>query len=639
MPVLNPAADSDLPVLICAVSGLGGIGKTSLAVYAARQAVRNGWFPGGTLFVDFRGYDDDPVTADQALVALLDGLGVCGTDLPQTSASQYALYQALLDERPSTLLLFDNASDPAQLTPLLPGTDHHRVLITSRGRLTALDARLLDLDVLTPEAAADLLTKSLQLTDPRDDRVLREPKAVAELGTLCGHHPLALRLTVGMLRERRYRSIGSLAKELGGDGDRMRVLGARPVLEAAYGQLPSDQARLLRLLSLAPTAEVSGEAAAALAGLSDSRTLTLLEGLAAACLVTPVPVAGEDVRWRLHDLVRAFGADLVSGDAELRKEGEGARERVLGWFVRWADAADDRLRWLPGMPVPERFGGRGEALAWFDGERAGLVAAVGWGREERFAREAVRLALCLAEYLAWRRYFDDWIAVAEARREAARRTGDRLDEAGAWNNLGNALREVGRVEEAVQAHTRARDLYQDVGDRSGEAGAWSGLGLALREAGGVEEAVQAHTRARDLFQAVGDRTREAVAWNNLGVALREAGGVEEAVQAHTRARDLYQAVGDRTREASAWNGLGIALEQAGRVEEAVEAYGTSLEIARECEDWYSAGLALYNLAILHQTAGRPAQARPAYLEAANAFTRANAPADAADAQSAADALT
>lgn len=238
MPVLNPAADSDLPVLICAVSGLGGIGKTSLAVYAARQAVRNGWFPGGTLFVDFRGYDDDPVTADQALVALLDGLGVCGTDLPQTSASQYALYQALLDERPSTLLLFDNASDPAQLTPLLPGTDHHRVLITSRGRLTALDARLLDLDVLTPEAAAGLLTKSLQLTDPRDDRVLREPEAVAELGTLCGHHPLALRLTVGMLRERRYRSIGSLMEELGGDGDRMRVLGARPVLEAAYGQPP-----------------------------------------------------------------------------------------------------------------------------------------------------------------------------------------------------------------------------------------------------------------------------------------------------------------------------------------------------------------------------------------------------------------
>ncbi|MFF5495556.1 tetratricopeptide repeat protein [Streptomyces aquilus] len=640
MPVLNPAAaESDLPVLICAVSGLGGIGKTSLAVYAARQAVRNGWFPGGTLFVDFRGYDDDPVTADQALVALLDGLGVCGTDLPQTSANQYALYQALLDERPSTLLLFDNASDPAQLTPLLPADDRHRVLITSRGRLTALDARLLDLDVLTPEAAADLLTKSLQLTDPRDDRVLREPKAVAELGTLCGHHPLALRLTVGMLRERRYRSIGSLVEELGGDGDRMRVLGVRPVFEAAYGQLPSEQARLLRLLSLAPTAEVSGEAAVALAGLPDGRTLSLLEGLAAACLVTPVPAAGEDVRWRLHDLVRAFGADVVAGDAGLREEGEAARERVLGWYVRWADAADDRLRWLPGRRVPERFGDRGEALAWFDGERAGLVAAVGWGREERFAREAVRLAQCLGEYLYWRRYFDDWIAVAEAAREAAGRAGDQLDEAGAWNNLGNALGEAGQVEEAMQAHIQARDLYQDVGDRPGEASAWNNLGIALKEAGRVEEAVQAYIQARDLHQEVGDRPGAAMAWNNLGIALKEAGRVEEAVQAHTRARDLHQAAGDRPREAGAWNGLGGALEEAGRMEEAVEAYGTSLEIAREVEDWYGVGQALYNLALLHATAGRPAQARPAYLEAADAFTRANAPTDAADAQSAADALT
>nr|WP_315904033.1 tetratricopeptide repeat protein [Streptomyces fulvoviolaceus] len=640
MPVLDPAAESDLPVLICAVSGLGGIGKTSLASYAARQAVREGWFPGGTLFVDFRGYDDDPVTADQALLALLEGLGVRGADLPQTPPSQYALYQRLLaEERRSMLLLFDNASDPAQFTPLVPGTDHHRVLITSRDRLTALDARLLDLDVLKPEAAADLVARSLRLTDGRDDRFLREPEAVAELGALCGRHPLALRMAVGMLRERRYRSIASLVEELRGDGDRTRALGVRPVFEAAYGQLRVEQARLLRLLCLAPTAEVSGEAAVAVAGLSDGRTFSLLEGLAAAHLVTPVPVPGGEVRWRLHDLVREFGAGVVAGDTGLQEEGEAARERVLAFYYRWADAADDRLRWLPGRPEPERFEDWAQALAWLDEERAGLVAAVQWAREERFADTAVRLSECLSEYLVWRRFFDDWATVAGTAQEAAHRAGDRRSEAVAWDNLGLVLRETGRAEEAIDAHTRARDLYQDTEYLDFVAISWDNLGLALQDVDRGREAIDAHTRARDLYQDAGDRHREAVAWNNLGNALRKAGRVEEAIDAHTRARDLHQDAGDRHREAMVWSDLGIVFRRAGRVEEAIEAYGKALAIFQEFKDEYRAGIALQNLAIAHERADRPAEARAHYLQAAHAYTRANAPTEAANAQSAADALT
>ncbi|MDV7217627.1 ATP-binding protein [Streptomyces prunicolor] len=216
-PLLDPGAESDLPVVICAVSGLGGIGKTSLALRAAYQAVRDGWFPGGTLFVDFRGYDEDPVTADQAVLALLDELGVRGADLPQTAAGQYGLYRRLLaEERRPMLLVLDNASSPGQLSPLIPGTDHHRVLVTSRDRLTELDARLIDLDVLTAGAAADLVGRALLLSDREDDRAVREPEAVGELAALCGRHPLALQIAVGMLRKRRYRSVASLVGELRG---------------------------------------------------------------------------------------------------------------------------------------------------------------------------------------------------------------------------------------------------------------------------------------------------------------------------------------------------------------------------------------------------------------------------------------
>nr|WP_263636650.1 tetratricopeptide repeat protein [Streptomyces sp. CoH27] len=629
---------------------MGGIGKTALAVEAAHRACAEGWFPGGTLFVDLRGYDEDPVMADQAVLALLDALGVRDRDLPPTAERQYDVYRALLAERPDRMLLIlDNASDPSQYLPLLPGTDRHRVLITSRDRPDSLPVRLIDLETLDPDDSVALVTRALQETDERDERAASEPDSLRELADLCGDLPLALQIAAGMLRRRRHRDIASLVAEIRDTGDAIAVLDQgspgtdlygrslvlRPVLETSYRRLPDDQARLLRLLCLAPGAETGTEAIAALADLSGETVLSLLEELAAAHLVTTVRPnggPGSAVRWRVHDLVRGFGAGVMAEDAALREEGEGARERVLGFYRQWADAANRRLRWLPGMEEPERFGDRAHALAWLDGERAGLVAAVGWAQEGRFADAAVRLAWSLREYLSWRRYFDDWIVVMELARDAARRAGNGLHEAIASDSLGFALREAGRVREAIDAHTRARDLLQAVGDRRREASTWNNLGTALWQVGRMEEAIDAIAHACELHQAAGNRHREASAWNNLGITLRRAGRVEEAIDAHTRARDLFQDAGDRHRQGKAWNNLGVALKQAGRVEEAVKAYGKSLEIQREFEDSYGEGGTLRNLAIAHEIARRPAEARAAYLQSADAYTRANAPAEAAEAR-------
>ncbi|MER6621329.1 tetratricopeptide repeat protein, partial [Streptomyces sp. NPDC000931] len=497
---------------------MGGVGKTALAVEAAHRTRAWGWFPGGTLFVDLRGYDEDPVTADQAVLALLDALGVRDGDLPPTADRRYDAYRALLAERRDRMLLIlDNASDPAQYLPLLPGTDHHRVLITSRDRPDALPVRLIDLETLAPDDSVALVTRALRDTDEHDDRPARELEALLELAELCGHLPLALQIAAGMLRRRRHRDIASLVAELRSAGDPTAVLDRshagtdlygrslilRPVLETSYRRLPPDQARLLRLLCFAPGTDTGTEAIAALADLDAETVLSLLEDLAARYLVTPVRSvngAVSTVRWRLHDLVRVFGASMAADDEGLRQEGEAARERMLKLYCRWAKAADDRLRWLPGMEEPELFEDRGQALAWLDSERAELVASVLWSRDngERFADTAVRLAEYLMGYLSWRRYIDDWIAVAQAAQEAARSAGNRLDEAIAWNNLGNALREAGRTEEAIDTLTRARDLHQTTKDRHNEAIAWNNLGNALREAGRTEEAIDTLTRARDL---------------------------------------------------------------------------------------------------------------------------------------------
>ncbi|GCB45935.1 tetratricopeptide repeat protein [Streptomyces sp. NL15-2K] len=627
-------------VLGAAVSGLGGIGKTALAVEAAREACTKGWFPGGTLFVDLHGYDDDPVTGEQALEALLRALGVEPEHIPVRADERAALYRSMLAERGrergAVLVLADNASSPDQVRPLLPGDVRHRLLVTSRSKLPQLGARLLALDELTSGEAYELLDRAVRIADPDDSRVADEADAAMQLASRCGHLPLALQISAALLVLDRDKPVAELAAELSEFRDRLVHLddgerSVRAAFDLSYRRLPADQARVLRLLALAPGVEVSTEAVTALIG-EDNPPTRILDALARAHFVGRGSARG---RWRLHDLVRAFGVAVVAGDAGLREEGETARERVLGFYLRWAWAADGRLRWLPGRAEPERFSDRGQALAWLDSERTGLVAAALWAREERYADTAVRLAAKLAEYLCWRRSYDDWISVGHVAREAAHRAGNRMEEAIAWHNLGHALWEVGRGGEATDAFTRARDLFQELGDRHSEGMAWNSLGVALGEAGRTEEANKAYVRARDLYQTAGDRHREGIVWNSLGLALRKAGRLEEATDAFTRACSLHQVAGDRHSEGIAWGNLGVALSAAGRVEEAIEAHARALEIHREFEDWYRAGTALQNLALAHESAHRPAEARARYVQAAEAFAQANAPDRAAEARTAA----
>ncbi|MGX9891145.1 tetratricopeptide repeat protein [Streptomyces sp. NPDC002276] len=642
----DPDGSGEAPgaVLVAAVSGLGGIGKTALAVEAAHAACGKGWFPGGVLFVNLHGYDDDRVTAEQALEALLRGLGTPPEHIPHGVDARAALYRSVLAARErqlgAVLVLADNASSAEQVRPLHPGGVRHRLLATSRSKLPQLGARLVPLGELNPGEAYDLLDRALRIAAQGDARVVDESEAAAELALLCGHLPLALQIAAALLVFDRDKTVAELVAELAESGDRLFHLddgerSVRAAFDLSYRCLPAEQARLLRLLALAPGPEVTDEVVAVLDG-AGAAPVRVLDGLSRAHLVERGSGRG---RWRLHDLVRAFGVSVVEGDAGLWEEGEAARGRVLEFYCRWARAADDWLRWLPGMPEPERFVDRPGALAWLDAERAGLVAVVQWAREDRYADTAVVLSQCLAEYLNWRRFFDDLITVCGLAREAAHRAGNRVSEAISWDSLGIALQETGRWEDAVDAHTRARDLHQKAGDRDGEASAWNNLGFALREAGRAGKAVDAHTCARDLFQAVRDRHGEARAWGNLGAALRETGRWEDAVDAHTRARDLHQAVGDRHGEARAWNNLGATLRATGRVEEAVEAYEKALKLYQEFDDWYRTGRTLSNLAFAHQHSARPAEAHACYLRSADAYTRANAPTKAAEARSWAEEIT
>ncbi|MFI8301462.1 SAV_2336 N-terminal domain-related protein, partial [Streptomyces nigra] len=650
------------------VSGPGGFGKTALAVETAHLARERGWFPGGILFLDLHGYTPEPVTADYALQAMLHTLGVEPKHIPPRTDERAALYRSVLAElareHGAMLILIDNASSPEQVRPLLPGAPQHHVLVTTRDRMPQLGgARLMSLDRLSPQQAYELLDRALRIVNPNDSRVSDDPNMAERLADLCGHLPLALQIAAALLSANPGKPVTELVAELTESRDRLdhnneRERSARTVLELSYRQLPPGQARLLRLLALAPGPEVSDEVVAALVGAEEPPDRDL-KALARAHLIEG---SSEHGQWRLHDLVQQFGADQVIGDAKLLEEGETAQERVLQFYCSRAKAADARLQGVPGRAKPQWFEDREQALAWLDDERTGLVAAAGWGRKEQFAGEAVLLAQSLREYLLRREHFDDLITVAEAVREAARSIGDRRGEASAWAYLGDALqvagraeeaigtyrhagdlyasvgdrrgeagvsvslgdvlREAGRAEEAIGTYRHAGDLYASVGDRRGEAGTWAGLGDALRVAGRAGEAIGRYRHAGDLYASVGDRRGEAGVSVSLGDVLRGAGRPEEAILGFTRARELYAHVGDLHGEARAWVGLGAALRGAGRLEEAIEGYTRARDLYAHVGDLHGEATVWEGLGATVREAGRLEEAIEGYTRARDLYAHA-----------------
>ena len=263
------------------VAGLPGIGKTSLALHAAHEAVVvRGWFPGGVLFVDLRGYDPDrQLMAGQALGELLRQLGVADANLPPAE-EQAGRYQSelahLADAGKPVLLVTDNASTAAQVEALIPARSKHRLLVTSRDILASIPARLIDLDVLPPPAAADLITQVLTSARPGDRRARDEVAELQQVAELCGRLPLALQITAEILKADPGLPVAAMAAELQDPPARLAALSredgggrtraVRAAFEASYRRLAADQARLFRLLALNPGPDTATEAAAALAG-------------------------------------------------------------------------------------------------------------------------------------------------------------------------------------------------------------------------------------------------------------------------------------------------------------------------------------------------------------------------------------
>ena len=538
------------------------------------------------------------------------------------------------------------------------------MMITSRHTLAGLEARLIEVAVLDRESAIALLDGSLRAARPSDDRISNDWSAASELVEICGRLPLALQIVAAILKAEPTRSLAELISDLVAERHRLNRLqydygGAPSVTEAfelSYRRLDEDSARVFRMLSINPGPDTSTSAVAVLVGLQIGETQRILANLARAHLVELASNAVN--RWQMHDLLRLYSQQLseVHADSDRREE---ARDRLLNYYMRLAKAADQRLRVLSDISVTSEFADRSDALAWFDAETPSLLGMVRLASATARDEITIHLPILMAEYLNWRRRFDDMLAVSSLSLSTARRLGYLSDAGSALTVIGNALREMRRFEEAVAAHRdalvicqetgnhhaagltlinlgaalrevrrfeeaisviqEAAAIFRETGDRLGEGQALGNLGNALREVRRFEEAIIAHQEAVAIFRETGDRQAEGIALVNLGAALQEVRRFEEAIIAHQDAAAIFRETGDRLGEGQALGNLGVALREVRRFEEAIIAHQDAVAIFRETGDRHAEGLALVNLGVALREVRRFEEAIIAHQDAAGIF--------------------
>ncbi|MGW5715331.1 tetratricopeptide repeat protein [Amycolatopsis sp. NPDC003865] len=582
------------------VTGMGGVGKTALVRHASSIAAGRGWFPGGVLFVDLRGYDldDDHVRPEQVFAPMLRVLDVPDDEIPATADEQAAVYHRVLDRLAGrdepVLVVLDDAATGRQVADLIPRRAAHRALITTRDAVAVPVAGRLDLDVMPEHEAVQLLGAILTRRLADDGRATRDPRAAADLVSVCGALPLAVEITASILADEPDLAIGGLVTELSaaeGPGAHRVRYGENTlttVFHSSWRRLrirEPEAAELLPLLSLNPGSDFSSDTAAALAGQPPARVSPWLRALRQASLLQC-----RNGRWSLHDLIRLNARDQCAA-----REREPALDRLFAAFRRNVTAANDHLRVLPGEPLLSRFGSRTEALAWLDAEHANLVAVVVLALETGRHVVTIGLANQQARYFAWRRHFADWVTVSQLALAAARHLDSPAGLAACLNHFGLALQSVRRFEEAVAALKQAAAMNREMGDLHGEGAALNNLAGALKEIGRLDEAVAVYQRAIAVLRDDGDHRLVSQGLNNLGAVMTAVGRLDEAVKVHREAALVFRLLGDRHSEAMALNGLGLALERSSRFEEAAAAYRLAGTLHRMTGDRYGEGQVLNNL--------------------------------------------
>ncbi|MGY0059267.1 AfsR/SARP family transcriptional regulator [Streptomyces sp. LZ34] len=567
---------------VSAVAGIGGVGKTTLAVHVAHAARHH--FPDGQLYIDLQGAGPVPAEPVAVLGAFLRALGTPDSAIPDGVEERAALYRSTLDGR-RVLALLDNARDAAQVRPLLPGTEGCAALITSRTRMVDLEsAHLVDLDVMSPEEALALFTRIVS-----EERVATERDAAMDVVAACGFLPLAIRIAASRLASRRTWTVSFLARKLAVERRRLDELRAgdlavRATFELGYGQLDAQQARAFRLLGLADGPDISLAAAAVVLDMEAFDAEELIESLVDASLLESAAPG----RYRYHDLVRLYARDCAERDQPVTDREE-ALSRLLDFYLATAgrvyalERPGDRLvdhlapTEHPGLTFP----GQDAALDWLFTEADCLLACAqqsASGKKLRRATDLLTAAIDLAESGANSPRYE---AVAAVVSNAARLAKDRQAEGRARTCLTKVYGLVGKFDKADAEAERALSLTSAAEDPLPVGRSLTERGIIALSQKRLEEAEQYFLQAIEAFRAADDRPCEASAVCNLARTHTEMQRPTSAVDLARRGVEIYARLGRTLRLANAKYALGVALTSAGRTAEALDELAEALVLFHE----------------------------------------------------------
>jgi DNA-binding SARP family transcriptional activator len=611
-------------VVISAIGGTAGVGKTALAVHWAHKEAER--FSDGQLYVNLRGYDPSgtPATTTGAIRRFLDALGVPPERIPASPEAQAGLYRSLLADR-RMLIVLDNARDEQQVRPLLPASPGSLVLVTSRNQLSGLPAadgaRLLTLDVLSHAEAVHMLTARLGTA-----RVAAEPSAVDQIASLCVCLPLALAVAAARAAARPGFPLAALADELADSASRLDALDAgdpaasiRVVFSWSVRQLSDQAARMFRLLSLHPGPDITVPAAAGLAALADADTRRLLRELARAHLIAE-HIPG---RYAFHDLLRAYAAEQAH-HTDSDTNGREAIGRVLDHYLHTAASAGRLLNPAkePIALAPPRPGAaaaqpadRRQALAWFEAEHQVLLAVLTLAAGSGFDSHAWQLPWAVGHFLQRRGHWQEWAATQRTALAAATRLGDTAARAVSGRLLAMACAQLGDHDQACGHYASSLTLYQRLGNRHGEAKVHMGLSVLADRQGRYADALGHAEQALRLYQAIGDKANEAEALNHVGWSHGLLGDYQQTRAFCRQAVTLCAESGYSWLEGNVWDSLGYAEHHLGNLAEAVACYQRALSLYRESGDRAAEAEVLTHLGDTRHALGELVQAREAWQQA------------------------
>jgi DNA-binding SARP family transcriptional activator len=613
--LLRPDAVGGSTPRIACIVGMGGVGKTALALTWAHRAAAE--FPDGQLFVDLRGFSPTPaVSTTAALSILLRTLGVAGEEVPVEIEEQAAMYRSILAAR-RMLVVLDNAREVEQVRMLLPGSPGSAVLVTSRADLKGLaashDLVRIRLSCVAPEESVRLLTVLLSAAG-----LELQPEVLDRIADRCAHLPLALRVAAALLSDTSRSSALEYIRRLEADerlpvldidGDPRAAVG--PAFELSYSRLAPAERRLFRLLAIAPSADVDAGSAAAVLGTEARQALLRLVDV-------HLLAAGADGRFVMHDLLREYGRWCAERDEPSDQRGE-AVERLLDFYHRSATTAVALVCGSPPVdrePVradvsPMAFGTVTSAQEWLEAELTNLLAAARYAAEHGPLPWAWELARALVPYSWIRRTPVDWLALADIGLAAARRADEPVAMAAMHKFAGIVHWSRGALVPARTRFEEALVIDERLGQWNGVADNLSNIAGVVRATGELDRAISLCRRAIVLHQQVGNRRAEANDRLTLGMLYYDQGRLAEARTAHRDCLAVYEEIGYVDGQVSAVGGMSEICRLLGELDEAVTYGREAWRLARQGASTANLFASLDNLVTVLVEVGRISEAEQA----------------------------